>query len=302
MDSSIQATFQRMFDVNIREAAKLDLMGFRNWGIYKPGMVGQDITYPKMSKAPAAVEITSRNAATPDTPHTFTARQFKLRKFVHTEHPDNFDRLKSVNNLNSPIINDFVYALDKKCASIFVESAFGNALETSDDVNSFTTKALPAAQITAHGGTGLTLDKIRVTHRKLRIACASKRIPLTWLITEYEVEDLLKIEEFVNNDYNQKALITGEAVPFMGFNFHVLDSDVIPTTTETVGGSLRTINRTCAFAQNGMVLGENAGIGTRITEDKDACFNTVLYAERYCGAMRLWDDLVVEVDTLTPAA
>lgn len=300
MDQSVTTTHQRMFDINIKESYKLDLLGYRNWGIYKPGFVGQDFTIPKMSKAPSAVEITSRNAATPDTPHTFSARKFSLRKFVHAEHPDNFERLESVINLNSPIINDFVYALDKKSAGIFVDAAFGSALETNEDINSFNLVPLPATQKIAHGSTNLTLPKIRKTRTKLRKACKSRKIPLMWLITEDEVDGLLGINEFVSNEYNQKALVDGLPVPFMGFTWQVVDDDVIPTETVTIGGASRTVNRTCAFAQNGMVFGDNQGIKTRISEKEGECFNPLIYAERYCGAVRLWDDLVVEVGCLIP--
>lgn len=134
-------------------------------------------------------------------------------------------------DLGSPLVKEVAEAARTYHDDMYFAGFFGNGYEgeAGDDVVPF-----KAANVVAHGGTGLSLDKLieaRELARK-RHAPFSKEPPIVLLQPEDE-SALLKIEEYKSFDYNgSRPLEHGEIKPWMGFRFvsFTADEESLPTS------------------------------------------------------------------------
>ncbi len=137
--------------------------------------------------------------------------------------------------LGSPILKEVADAAATYHDDMFVRGFFGNGW-TGEAGN----VAVPfkAANVVAHGGTGLTLPKLLALRELMvkRHVSIQKEKPIIVLHPEAATQ-LLNITEYKSFDYNgSKPLETGELKPWLGFRFFefVPDAESLPTTSASL--------------------------------------------------------------------
>lgn len=177
-------------------------------------------------------------------------------------------------------------AIGRKIDDYIIAALRGTAYTGSDGT---TETALPDAQKVAVAAAGLTLDKLLDTQELMN----SAEVPESerfFLYGPKQLKDLLKITEVISIDYNtQKALASGAMTSFLGFNF-------IMTNRLILSGTSR---YNLAFNRMGILLASAGGMNTAI----DKVITKVrqpwqIYADIYCGATRMEEEMVVEVACL----
>ncbi len=133
--------------------------------------------------------------------------------------------------LGSPILKEVAEAAATYHDDMFVRGFFGNGWtgETGGTAVPF-----KAANVVAHGGTGLTQPKLLALRELLvkRHVSIQKEKPIIVLHAEAATQ-LLNIPEYKSIDYNgSKPLQNGELVPWLGFRFFefVPDAESLPTS------------------------------------------------------------------------
>ena len=174
-------------------------------------------------------------------------------------------------------------AIGRKIDDYIITALRGTAYTGSDGTTSTT---LPSGQKVAAAASGLTLDKILDAQEILN----SEDVPegdRYFLYAPKPLKDLLKITEVTSIDFNtQKALAAGNMAAFLGFNW-------IMTTRLPLSSTTR---YNIAFHKQGIRLASAGGINAAI----DKVITKVrqpwqIYADVYCGATRMEEEMVVEV-------
>lgn len=174
-------------------------------------------------------------------------------------------------------------AIGRKIDDYIITALRGTAMTGSDGTTSTT---LPSGQKVAAAASGLTLDKILDAQEILN----SEDVPegdRFFLYAPKQLKDLLKITEITSIDFNtQKALAAGNMAAFLGFNW-------IMTTRLNLSSTTR---YNIAFHRQGILLASAGGITASI----DKVITKVrqpwqIYADVYCGATRMEEEMVVEV-------
>jgi len=161
-----------------------------------------------------------------DTPYSDT----KLTQLEHTQRwitgreydcavlVDRLDLLKMIYDPTSPYVERFREAAARKQDELIMASFFATAKTGKDGTTSTTFKA---ANQVVHGGTGLTVAKLRSVRKLIKKRHVDLRMskPL-FAVSAEEVDDLLGEVAVGSSDYNAvKPLVDGEVSEFMGFKF-----------------------------------------------------------------------------------
>jgi hypothetical protein len=180
-----------------------------------------------------------------------------------------------------------VMACERKIDEVIIAAMTGTAYEGEDGTTSVAFNAGGSALI-AHGGTGLTKDKIIEAKKTFMSNLVDDSETLYWAYGPEQFEDLMNIEEVVSNDYNQKALQDGKVVYFCGFNW-------IPSTLLGVGAIAGT-RRNVAWAKSGVgfFLGQDMAI--EIGKRRDLSNVDQISITIDCGALRVEDGKLLAID------
>ncbi len=180
-----------------------------------------------------------------------------------------------------------VMACERKIDEVIIAAMTGTAYEGEDGTTSVAFNAGGSALI-AHGGTGLTKDKIIEAKKTFMSNLVDDSETLYWAYGPEQFEDLMNIDEVVNNDYNQKALQDGKVVYFCGFNW-------IPSTLLGVGAIAGT-RRNVAWAKSGVgfFLGQDMAI--EIGKRRDLSNVDQISITIDCGALRVEDGKLLAID------
>lgn len=220
-----------------------------------------------------AVEFVER-----DTPYADT----KLTELEHTQRwvvgkeydcavlVDRLDLLKMIYDPTSPYVERFREAAARKMDEIIMSKFFADAKTGKDGTE---TKSFPAADTVAHGGTGMTVAKLRSLRKLMKKRQLDLRTvkPLV-AVTAEEVDDLLGEVAVGSSDYNAvKPLVDGEVSQFMGFQFvpyenNGADTDGKGIPTYTSG---TTIRQCPAWVPDGMHYGTWDGLVITINNRPD---------------------------------
>ena len=148
---------------------------------------------------------------------------------------------------------------------------------------------LPDAQKVAAGAAGLSLQKILDAQELMNSADVPEG-DRVFLYAPKQLKDLLKITEVTSIDFNtQKALAAGNIAAFLGFNW-------IMTTRLPLSGTTR---YNVVYHKQGILLASAGGITTDISQVKTKVRQPwQVYADIYCGATRMEEEMVVEVSCI----
>lgn len=117
-------------------------------------------------------------------------------------------------------------------------------------------------------------------------------LPRYWAVTPKSAYDMLNLAEVKSVDYNTvKALATGwkteDGMTFMGFQW-------IKSTRLTKDAATETAYRSIAWCPDGIILGKQKDIFTRISERPDKRYMKQVYSKMSIGAVRFDGDKVHE--------
>ncbi len=151
--------------------------------------------------------------------------------------------------------------------------------------------------------TGLTLGKLITANRILDDAdLLDDNAPHVLCVTAYEIENLLNTTKVTSADYNTiKALVNGTIDTFMGFKFikikRLPKMDGASQTTTTAGNV-----RQCVAWVKGAIKRITGEMKTDISIRKDLSMSTQIYSSWELGAVRVYDEGVVQIDCDESAA
>ena len=184
------------------------------------------------------------------------------------------------------------------------QAALGAAMTGEFGTNSTPLPALTqwigkGGRIGENGGTasGLTVDKLIKANRVLQDADLEDGAPRVLVCTAVEIENLLSSTKVTSADYNTvKALVNGTIDTFMGFKFRIIKrlprGDGGPETTATGTGNIRR----CVAWVKGAIKRTKGSMTSDISIRKDLSMATQIYSAWNLGAVRVYDEGVVQID------
>jgi hypothetical protein len=184
----------------------------------------------------------------------------------------------------------------RKQDSTIITAALGTRVSYGSD-GTTTDNTLPAAQLIAHGGVGMTFDKVRGAKRLLDAAEVLETVPGGKYVMVYSAAqawDLFNEAKATSRDYigPTEVLVAGEMTHWMGFDW--VRSELLP-----VDGSSR--RRCIAMVTGAVGLFSEMEPRINIGKDPSASFIERLMLDQNMGATRIEDVRVVEVPCVETA-
>jgi hypothetical protein len=206
---------------------------------------------------------------------------------------DRIDVLKMIYDPTSPYVERMREAAARKQDGIIMSKFFATAKSGKDGA---TDTIFPTRDIVVHGGTGLTVAKLRSARKliKKRHIDLRARKPMI-AVTAEQADNLLSETTVSSFDYNSvKPLVDGDVTTFMGFMFVPYEdygSDGIPTHTDT--GHL--IRDCPLWVPDGMHFGEWDSLGIIISPRPDKNNIKQIHGTFTGGATRVEEGKVIQV-------
>ena len=232
----------------------------------------------------AAQKRTSRHSDTPrmDTPHS--RRKVTMDDYDWADLIDNEDKVRMLISPQSEYAMAGAWAMGRAMDDAIIAAATGNAY---GGVSGGTSIALPAGQKVAHGGTGLSVNKLISAKEILDASDVDPDEERYLIVTSKQISDMLAITQITSADYNSvKALVAGQIDTFMGFKF---------IRTERLGLDSNSDRQVLAFCKSGIGLAVGSDVSTRISERADKNYATQVFLSMTIGATRVEDEKVVEI-------
>ena len=149
---------------------------------------------------------------------------------------------------------------------------------------------LPAGQIVADGGTGLTLDKLLEAKKILMAAENDPAEERYFACSEQQLNDLLKTNQVQSADYNTiRALVRGEIDTFVGFKF-------VPTERLLMTPGTPNVRHCFAWVKSGLHAGTWNGLETHVDRRSDKNYVWQVWMSFTMGATRTQEKKVVQVN------
>ena len=252
-----------------------------------------------------AVEIQSRHSDTPllETPHT--RRRIGMRDFDWADMIDRPDKIRMLADPTSSYSQNAVYSLGRKLDDIIIEAATGTAYTGKTGTGSTNFSNLAAGQSISKSYTesgssvdsNLTIGKLRRARFLLdKNEAIDDGDGLTCVVTASQIQALLRTVEATSSDYNTvRALVNGEIDSFMGFNF-VRTERLLLNRTDAAGGSAGVATRSVlVYPQSAITLALGTDINVDVGPRRDKRNNTQVYVCASFGAVRMWEEKVIEI-------
>lgn len=199
------------------------------------------------------------------------------------------DLAKLLANPQGDYLQRSIAAMNRKKDKIIYDAARGSALRKTDESGSFSATALPAGQIIAAGGSGMTKAKI-ITARKLFRTSEVDEHNGEELFIAYDagmLEDILSDTTLTSADFMaakmlQEGDISGKWLGFKWVPYEALTG----TSTKT----------TIAWAKSGVHVGSGENIVTDIGPRRDKRNMIQIYVAMSMGSVRVNESKVVTID------
>lgn len=198
------------------------------------------------------------------------------------------DDLRMLVDRQSGLVKAANMAMGRQIDGVIIDAFFG-ASKTGK--NGTTTTNFPAGQEVASsfGGStvGLTVEKVIESRRILRANYAFGRERAFFGITSKQESDLLNSTKFINRDYGEPQLDSGNGrlKNWLGYEWVILEEFPITGTV-----------RECpVWLESGIHLGMWDALSTNIGPDPGKKFNVRVYMSQMMGATRTQEKKVVRV-------
>ena len=282
MSTQITTAFVEQYSANIQMLSQ-QMGSLLRDAVRNESVVGKDAYFDQIGKVTAILK-TSRHSDTPqiDTPHS--RRRVSLADYEFADLIDQQDKVRLLIDPTSSYAKAAAYAMGRAMDDVIIAAALGSA---NTGVSGGTAVALPAGNIVAAGGTGMTIAKLTSAKQILDAGDVDPSIKRHIVVSPAEIADLLNNTTVTSSDFNTiKALVQGEIDSFMGFKFHVSNRLVDNGAANT---------QCIAFAEDGILLGVGKDVTARIDERADKSYATQVYYCQTIGATRMEEAKVVSV-------
>ena len=220
---------------------------------------------------------------------------------------DRLDTLKMIYDPTSPYVERMREAAARKMDEIVMAKFFAVAKTGKDGT---TNASFPNGNIIAHGGTRMSVAKLRSARKLLKKKHVDLRTTKPLIaVTAEQTDDLLGEVAVGSSDYNAvKPLVDGEVSQFMGFMFVPYEDNGVSTNgkgipTETVAGPA--VIRECpVWVPDGMHFGLWDSLSIVIGPRPDKNNIKQAHATFTAGATRLEEQKVLKlqcVESGTPS-
>lgn len=284
---TIDAALVKQFNANVEILSQQKGSRLRGAVRLKTGIVGETDYIDQIGKT-SAVKRTTRHADTPIVDTEWQRRKIAMVDYDWGDYIDKADKLKMLADPTSEYTQNASFALGRALDDEVITKAFATAYVGKEGTATVT---FPEANVVAVGASGLTLNKMLAAKEILDSYDTDPDEPRYWALAAKQIQDLLKIDEFISADYNTvRALVAGARTPFsfMGFTF-------IPISTSLLDVDSDSYRRNIVWAKNGLGLGIGAEITTDVSPDIKKNMAILVQAHISCGASRVDEDKVVEV-------
>ncbi len=235
----------------------------------------------------------SRHADTPLTPHPHARRALDLVTFEGADLIDNDDQVRMLIDPQSSYSQSLAMAMGRQMDEDIIAAANGTS---KTGVTGATSTVLPAKQKIAVNfvesgsavNSGLTVGKLRKARTIFRQANVPKDAELFIAVRGQQIQDLLQDDEVTSNDFNVKALMSGELSRYLGFTF--LETELLDNST--LGTDITAV---LAWVKTGLQLGvgrEPVGFIDRLPGKSQSI---QVYYAMDIGATRMEEEKVIEI-------
>jgi hypothetical protein len=283
MSFDIPVSFVQQFSANVHLLAEQRYSRLRG-AVMTEQITGESFSKERIGGIDAANEVTTRHGDTPlnSTPHT--RRWGYIKDYDVADLIDKPDKAKLLIDPTSYYTMRHAGTMGRSVDDALIAAIGGTAATGHTGTG---TATLTGAQVIANGSTGLTLDKIMQAKQVLDHNEVDEFYARYAWVTSRQIRDLLNDDKVTSADFNSvQALVQGKIDTYMGFKF-------IRTERLTVASSIRA----CFFyAQPAVTLGMQREPSSEVNVRPDKRNNQQVYTSGSWGAVRVEDEMVVEVD------
>lgn len=285
---TIDAALVKQFNANVTILSQQKGSRLRGAVMLKSGVVGEDTYMDQIGKTDA-IDKTSRHSDTPLIDTEWQRRKISMIDSEWADLIDEEDKIKMLADPTGQYVINASYALGRRFDYRIINNAFATAYigKTGSDTETFDT----STNRVAVGASGLTLAKLLSAKEILDANDVDPDEERYCAVASKQIQDMLKIDEFISADYNTiKALVAGARTPFsfMGFTFIPVSDSLLLTDSSSY-------RRVMVWAKSGLGLAIGKDITTRVTERSDKSYATQVYAKMSSGSSRLDMDKVAEI-------
>ncbi len=250
----------------------------------KSGVVGKTYNFERLG--PSDLVPITRHSATPLLNPEHSRRRTAQSDRGGAIILDKQDQVKMLIMPENDYAQNHAASINRFYDDLIIAAAVGNSTAVAAD-DSTSNVALPAAQIIVNGGTGLTFAKVNQALRILN----QRDVPYmnrTAVISPVGLEDLLATTQATSRDFaDLKAIQEGKLQgTWMSFNW-------IVSTRLPITGNIRSA---LFYHQNAVGLAINIDMYTSVSTRHDLNDATQVYAAVTAGAVRIEEELLVQVD------
>lgn len=232
-----------------------------------------------------ANQINTRHGDTPlnDTPHS---RRWGFPKdYDVADLIDNPDRLKLLIDPQGPYVQKHAGVMGRTWDDEVINASLGTAV-TGNSAGG--TQALPSGQkLTSNSGNALSVQKL-INAKELLDANEVPEMNRFFITNAKGMSQLLADEKATSADFaSVRALTRGEINDFMGFTF--IRSERVPIASGT--------RSDVALVQGGVIMGVAQDITATANQRPDKRNAQQIYTWSSWGAVRIEDEMVVEVQS-----
>lgn len=251
-----------------------------------PGIVGSSKAVDRHGDTEAN-EVTDRHGDTKTSEIPHLRRYIDLRDYDHATLLDQADTIKVLDNPTNKYVQGSVAAMNRRKDKVIIAALGGSARNVDNALI-----ALPAGQKVLHGGTDISMAKIRTAIEILNAAEADSPeedgAMRTFVYTSRQLTILMADSTLTSADYNTlKALqdYTMSNRVFMGLYWKRVE--FLPKASTT---------RSCyIYGKSYVGLGTGRDVQNKVAERPDKRHAIQTYTQMSIGAVRIEDEGVVEI-------
>lgn len=250
----------------------------------KSGVVGKTYNFERLG--PSDLVPITRHSPTPLLNPDHTRRRTGMSDRGGAIILDKQDQVKMLIMPENEYAQNHADSINRFFDDLIIAAAVGNSTAV-DAADATSNVALPGAQIIVNGGTGLTFAKVNGALRRLN----QRDVPYMnrWAVTSpVGLEDLLATTQATSRDFaDLKAIQEGKLQgTWMSFNW-------IISTRLPITGNIRS---SLFFHANAIGLAIALDMYTSVSTRHDLNDATQVYAAVTAGAVRIEEELLVQVD------
>ena len=227
---------------------------------------------------------TTRGGTTPVVDTPFSRRLSIPTSYNVGDLVAHFETVQTLIDPASAISRQFGYAVARQYDDVIIEAAVGDSRDGDGNTVAFDTNSL-----LGDGSQIMNLQHITDVAERFMLQDVDPTEGFVFVISPNQAQQLLNQLEYNSYDFNAlRPLMSGQIVPFMGFDF------IVSNRLQAGSGADSTL---CfAMAKDAVGLQVNNPIKARVSEDASASFDWRIYAEITIGATRVEDEKVVVYD------